>query len=217
MQSIGDRESCWRPLALGVCVGLSKWLCNQFGQSLQKYFLRRKIFLAEKKYISCGEKYISCGEKYISCGEKCFLRRKIFLAEKNISCGKKYISCGEKFISCGKIYFLRRKIYFLRKKYISCGEKYISCGEKYFLRKKKYFLRKNIFCTMLPISFRATPMVSLTCGRESSGGITFTWDWLVWVFRWKRSRRWSQSKWRHFLLIIWNKMSMFNLLEKYML
>ena len=119
---------------------LSMWY-NAFGRNIscgEKYFLRKKIFLAEKyiscgkKYISCGEKFISCGEKYISCGEKYFLRKKIFLAEKNISCGKKYISCGEKFISCGE-------------KFISCGEKYISCGEKYFLRKKKYFLRKNIF------------------------------------------------------------------------
>ena len=89
---------------------LSDWACGTT--------LSEKIFLAEKKYITCGEKYISCGEKY-------FLRKKIFLAEK-------YISCGEKFISCGK-------------KYVSCGEKYISCGEKYFLRKKKNFLRKNIF------------------------------------------------------------------------
>ena len=105
-------------LALGVCAGLSKRLCNQFGQSLQKYFLRRKIFLAEKKYISCGEKYISCGEKY-------FLRRKIFLAEK--------------------IYFLRRKFFSCGKKYISCGEKYISCGEKYFLRKKNISCGKIFF------------------------------------------------------------------------
>ena len=89
-------------LALGVCAGLSKWLCNQFGQSLQKYFLRRKLFLAEKKYISCGEKYISCGKKY-------------FLRKKYISCGEKYISCGEKYISCGEKYFLR-------KKKISCGK-----------------------------------------------------------------------------------------------
>ena len=119
---------CCRPLALGVCAGLSKWLCNQLGQSLQKYFLRRKIFLAEKN-LFLAEKYISCGKKYISCGKN------IFLAEKNISCGKKYISCGEK--------------------YISCGEKYISCGEKYFLR-KKIFLAEKYFCTMLPISFRIT-------------------------------------------------------------
>ena len=105
---------CCRPLAMGVCAGLSKWLCNQLGQSLQKYFLRRKIFLAEKK-LFLAEKYISCGKN-------------IFLAEKNL---------------------------FLAEKNISCGEKYISCGEKYFLRKKKYFLRKNIFCTMLPISFRS--------------------------------------------------------------
>ena len=110
-------------LALGVCAGLSKWLCNQFGQSLQKYFLWRKIFLAEKKYISCGEKYISCGEKYISCREKYFLRRKIFLAEK--------ISCREKFISCGKNIFLAEKNIFLAEKYISCGKK-IFLAEKYF-------------------------------------------------------------------------------------
>ena len=117
-------------LALGVCAGLSKWLCNQFGQSLQKYFLRRKIFLAEKKYISCREKYISCGEKY-------FLRIKIFLAEK--------------------IYFLRRKIYFLRKKYISCGEKYflrknifctmlpISFQNNIFRAEKNIFLAEKYF------------------------------------------------------------------------
>ena len=139
---------CCRPLAMGVCAGLSKWLCNQLGQSLQKYFLRRKIFLAEKK-LFLAEKYISCGKKYISCGENYFLRKKIFLAEKNvflaekyISCGKKYISCGEKFISCGKKIFLAEKNIFLAEKNISCG-------------KKKYFLRKNIFCTMLPISFRS--------------------------------------------------------------
>ena len=100
---------CCRPLALGVCAGLSKWLCNQLGQSLQKYFLRRKIyflrkniFLAEKIYLLrkkyfLRKKYISCGEKYISCGEK-------------------YISCGEKYISCGEKYFLRKKI-FLAEKY----------------------------------------------------------------------------------------------------
>ena len=108
-------------LALGVCAGLSKWLCNQFGQSLQKYFLRRKnIFLAEKN-IFLAEKNISCGKKY-------FLR-------------KKYISCGEKLISCGKNIFLAEKNIFLAEKNISCG--------------KKYFLRKNIFCTMLPKSFRS--------------------------------------------------------------
>ena len=91
---------CCRPLALGVCAGLSKWLCNQFGQSLQKYFLRRKIFLAEKKYITCGEKYISCREIY-------FLRKKIFLAEKaekNLFLAEK-IFLAEKKNSCGK-YFL---------------------------------------------------------------------------------------------------------------
>ena len=71
--------------------------------------------------------------------KKYFLRRKIFLAEKNISCGKKYFLRK-------KIYFLRRKIYFLRKKYISCGGKYISCGEKCFLRKKIFLAEKNISC-----------------------------------------------------------------------
>ena len=103
------------------------------------YYLRRKIFLAEKN-ISCGKKYflqknIFLAEKNVFLAEKnMFLAEKnIFLAEKNISCGKKiflaekYISCGEKFISCGK-------------KYVSCGEKYISCGKKYFVRKK------NISC-----------------------------------------------------------------------
>ena len=129
-------------LALGVCAGLSKWLCNQFGQSLQKHFLPKKIFLVEKKYISCREKYISCREKY-------FLRRKIFLAEKNISCGKN-IFLAEKNL------FIAEKNYFLRKKYISCEEKYISCGEKYISCGEIYFLRKNIFSTMLPISFRST-------------------------------------------------------------
>ena len=138
---------CCRPLALDVCAGLSKWLCNQLGQSLQKYFLRRKIFLAEKN-LFLAEKYISCEKKIY------FLRKKnIFLAEKNISCGKKYF-LRKKIFLAEKIYFLRRKIYFLRKKYISCGEKYISCGEKYFLRKKNISCGKNIFCTMLPISFR---------------------------------------------------------------
>ena len=96
-------------LALGVCAGLSKWLCNQFGQSLQKYFLRRKIFLAEKKYISCREKYISCWEKY-------FLRIKIFLAEKNISCRKNIFLAEKNLFLAEKIYFLRRKIYFLQRK-----------------------------------------------------------------------------------------------------
>ena len=134
-----------------------------------------KIFLAEKniflveKNIFLAEKKIFLAEKNISCGEKYFLRRKIFLAEKNISCGKiyflqrkiyflrkKYISCGEKYISCGEFFF------FLRKKYISCGEKYISCGEK-------YFLRKNIFCTMLPISFRTFASGTLPQGDSSSG------------------------------------------------
>ena len=119
---------------------LSMWY-NAFGRNIscgEKYFLRKKIFLAEKIYflrrkiyflrkkIFLAEKNIFLAEKNISC------RKKVFLAEKNISCGKKYISCGEKFFSCGE-------------KFISCGEKYISCGEKYFLRKKKYFLRKNIF------------------------------------------------------------------------
>ena len=106
-------------LAVGVCAGLSKWLCNQFGQSLQKYFLRRKIFLAEKKYISCGEKYISCGEKYISCGEKYFLRRKIFLAAKNISCEKNI--------------FLAEKNLFLAEKKKFLAEKKISCGKIFFV------------------------------------------------------------------------------------
>ena len=129
---------CCRPLALGVCAGLSKWLCNQLGQSLQKYFLRRKIFLAEKnlflveKYISCGkniflaEKNIFLVEKNISCGKEYFLRK------KNISCGKKYISCGEKYISCGKNIFLAEKNIFLAEKNISCGKKNISC-RKIFL------------------------------------------------------------------------------------
>ena len=112
----------------------------------KKYFLRRKIFLAEKN-ISCGKKYFLrkkiyflrrkmyfLRKKYISCGEK------IFLAEKNISCGKKFFLRKKIYFLRRKICFLRRKIYFLRKKYISCGEKYISCGEKYFLRKK------NISC-----------------------------------------------------------------------
>ena len=102
---------CCRPLAMGVCAGLSKWLCNQLDQSLQKYFLRRKIY---------------------------FLRKNIFLEEKNISCGKKYF-LRKKFISCGKIYFLRKKIYFLRRKIyflrrkIFLAEKKIFLAEKYFL------------------------------------------------------------------------------------
>ena len=136
---------------------LTEWLSmwyNAFGRNIscgEQYFLRKKIFLAEKniscrkiyllrkKYISCGNKIYFLWKKYISCGEKYFLR-------KNISCGKKYflrkkyISCGEKCISC-------------REKFISCGEKYISCGEKYFLRKKK-ILAEKYFCIMLPISFR---------------------------------------------------------------
>ena len=95
---------------------LSDWACGTT--------LSEKIFLAEKKYITCGEKYISCGEKY-------FLQRKIFLAEKNIS--------------CGKIYFLRRKIYFLRKKICFLRRKIYFLRRKIFLAEKKYFLRKNIF------------------------------------------------------------------------
>ena len=98
-------------LALGVCAGLSKWLCNQFGQSLQKYFLRRKIFLA-KKNIFLAEKNIFLAEKYIC------------LAEKNISCGENYFF--------GKKKFLRRKIYFLRRK-IFLAEKKISCGKIFFV------------------------------------------------------------------------------------
>ena len=74
----------------------------------------------------------------VSCGGKYFLRKKIFLAEKNISCGKKYISCGEKCISCGKNIFLAEKNIFL-------AEKNISCGKKYFLRKKIFLAEKNIF------------------------------------------------------------------------
>ena len=105
----------------------------------KKYFLRKKIFLAEKIYFLWRKIYflrknIFLGEKYISCGEKYFLRKKIFLAEKNIFLAEKNLFLAE------KIYFLRRKIFLAEKKYISCGE--------------KYFLRKNIFCTMLPISFR---------------------------------------------------------------
>ena len=129
---------------------LSDWACGTT--------LSEKIFLAEKKYITCGEKYISCGEKY-------FLRRKIFLAEKNISCGKniflaeknlflaeknmflaeKNIFLAEKNISCGKKYFLRKNI-FLAEKNLFLAEKICFLRRKiYFLRKKKYFLRKNIF------------------------------------------------------------------------
>ena len=79
--------------------------------------------------------------------KKYFLRRKIFLVEKNISCGKKYflrkknIFLAEKNLFLAeKIYFLRRKIYFLRR--------------KIFLAEKKIFLAEKYFCTMLPISFR---------------------------------------------------------------
>ena len=130
LQQHGARARDWLRAASDV-VGLQRFR--------KKYFLRRKIFLAEKKYISCGEKFISCGKIY-------------FLRKKN--------SCGKKYFLRKKIYFLRRKIYFLRKniflaeKIYFLRKKYISCGKKYFLRKKKYFLRKNIFCTMLPISFR---------------------------------------------------------------
>ena len=143
---------------------LSDWACGTT--------LSEKIFLAEKKYITCGEKYISCGEKYISCGEKYFLRRKIFLAEKNISCGKniflaeknlflaeknmflaeKNIFLAEKNISCGKKYFLRKNIFlaekklFLAEKNMFLAEKNIFLAEKNIsCGKKKYFLRKNIF------------------------------------------------------------------------
>ena len=124
---------------------LSMWY-NAFGRNIswgEKYFLRKKIFLAEKN-ISCGkkiflaEKNIFLAEKNISCGKKYFLRKKIFLAEKNISCGKKY--------------FLRRKIYFLRRK-IFLVEKNISCGKKYFLRKKIYFLRRKIYFLRRKIYF----------------------------------------------------------------
>ena len=132
---------CCRPLALDVCAGLSKWLCNQLGQSLQKYFLRRKIFLAEKN-LFLAEKYISCGKKkYISCGKKIyFLRRKIYFLRK------KYISCGEKYISCGEKYFLRKKI---------------------FLAEKKIFLAEKYFCTMLPISFRSTHIGKATSEKKT--------------------------------------------------
>ena len=110
------------------------------------FLAEKNIFLAEKN-IFLAEKKIFLAEKNISCGEKYFLRRKIFLAEKYISCGEKYISCGENIFLAERNIFLAEKKFFLAEKYISCGEKYISCGEK-------FFLRKNIFCTMLPISFR---------------------------------------------------------------
>ena len=105
----------------------------------------------------------------ISCGGKYFLRKKIFLAEKNISCGKKYISCGEKFISCGKNIFLAEKNIFLAEKNISCGkiflaEKNISCGKKYFLRKKIYFLRRKIYFLRRKIYFLRKKYIS--CGEK---------------------------------------------------
>ena len=107
----------------------------------KKYFLRRKIFLAEKIYFL--RKKIFLAEKIY------FLRKKIFLAEKIYFLRRKIYFLRKNIFLAEKIYFLRRKIFLAEKKYISCGEKYISCGEK-------YFLRKNIFCTMLPISFRST-------------------------------------------------------------
>ena len=55
---------------------LSDWACGTT--------LSEKLFLAEKKYITCGKKYVSCGEKYISCGEKYFLREKKKFLRKNI-------------------------------------------------------------------------------------------------------------------------------------
>ena len=81
-------------LALGVCAGLSKWLCNQFGQSLQKYFLRRKnIFLAEKN---------------ISCGKKIFLAEKYFLYHVtnklpyyvDVPCIQRYWLSGDSSVHC---------------------------------------------------------------------------------------------------------------------
>ena len=127
------------PTARGARQGLTEgWACGTT--------LSEEIFLAEKN-ISCGEKFISCGKIYFLrkkiyflWKKIYFLRRKIFLAEKNISCGKKYFLRKKIYFLRRKIYFLRRKIYFLRR--------------KIFLAEKKYFLRKNIFCTMLPISFR---------------------------------------------------------------
>ena len=139
---------------------LSMWY-NAFGRNIscgEKYFLRKKIFLAEKIYFLRKKiyflrrknyfllkKYISCGEKYISCGEKYFLRKKIFLAEKNIS--------------CGKIYFLRRKIYFLRRKIYFLRRKIYFLRRKIFLAEKKIFLAEKYFYTMLPISFRRKPLL----------------------------------------------------------
>ena len=121
---------------------LSMWY-NAFGRNIscgEKYFLRKKIFLAEK--------YISCGKKYISCGKNIFLAEKnIFLAEKNISCGKKYFLRK-------KIYFLRRKIYFLRRKIYFLRRKIYFLRRKIFLAEKKIFLAEKYFYTMLPISFR---------------------------------------------------------------
>ena len=144
-------------LALGVCAGLSKRLCNQFGQSLQKYFLRRKIFLAEKN-IFLAEKNVFLAEKNISCGEKYFLRKKIFLAEK--------------------IYFLRRK--------------------KIFLRKEIYFLRQNIFCTMLPISFRST------CHENYSSKISLKSPQPQWVnLVWPVDGMWHHGTWHK--AVIWTQ------------
>ena len=140
------------PLALGVCAGLSKWLCNQFGQSLQKYFLRRKKYFLRRK-IFLAEKNISCGKKY-------FLRRKIFLAEKNIFLAEKNIFLAEKKIflaekniSCGEKYFLRKKI-FLAEKNIFLAEKNFFLAEKiYFLRRKIYFLRRKIFLDPIALTY----------------------------------------------------------------
>ena len=136
---------CCRPLALGVCAGLSKWLCNQFGQSLQKYLLRRKIFLAEKN-IFLAEKYISCGKNIFLAEKNIFLAEKnIFLAEKNIFCGKKYFLRKKIFFAEKNIFlaeknlFLAEKNIFLAEKNIFLAEKNISCGKKIFLA-EKYFL-----------------------------------------------------------------------------
>ena len=134
---------------------LSMWY-NAFGRNIscgEKYFLRKKIFLAEK-YISCGKKYISCGKKFISCGKIYFLRRKIyflrrkiFLAEKNISCGKNIFLAEKNIFLAEKNLFLAEKNLFLAEKNLFLAEKNISCG-------KKIFLAEKYFCTMLPISFR---------------------------------------------------------------
>ena len=126
---------------------LSMWY-NAFGRNIScrgKYFLRKKIFLAEKN-ISCGKKYFLQKKIYFLRRKIYFLRKNIFLAEKNIFLAEKNISCGKKIFFAEKNIFLAEKNIFLAEKNIFLAEKNIFLAEKiYFLRRKIYFLRRKIF------------------------------------------------------------------------